>query len=271
MGRGRGGEAQPELHTAARSGDLSAVISILSSNPLAVNSRDKHSRTPLVSLVVMSVLYGFVSLTNNLDRLHLAAWSGKAEVVNYLCKHKADAGAAAMDDMGAIHFASQKGHLEVVRTLLSSGVSVNASNRKGLTPLHYAVQGSYLELAKYLVKKGASLTVKTRAGKTPIDLASNEDIRLALEEFVKSSKEGNANGKGKAEEVESDPVLEDKSKDGGGEGIAREHEEQADETVKRKGEEDDAGETSSEPKRARVSLNHLLTSDDTREDDDDDS
>lgn len=44
-GGGRGG-ASADLHSAARSGDLAAVQSIISSNPLAVNSRDKHSRTP---------------------------------------------------------------------------------------------------------------------------------------------------------------------------------------------------------------------------------
>lgn len=40
-----------ELHAAARSGDLNAVKSICSSNPLAINSRDKHSRTPYPSPV----------------------------------------------------------------------------------------------------------------------------------------------------------------------------------------------------------------------------
>lgn len=42
-------EADSELHAAARAGDLRAVESICSSNPLAVNSRDKHSRTPYPS------------------------------------------------------------------------------------------------------------------------------------------------------------------------------------------------------------------------------
>ena len=48
MGKGNPQKARTgdELHTAARSGDLIAVQMILSSNPLAVNSRDKHSRTP---------------------------------------------------------------------------------------------------------------------------------------------------------------------------------------------------------------------------------
>ncbi|TYI22125.1 hypothetical protein ES332_A06G083200v1 [Gossypium tomentosum] len=81
-----------DIHAAARSGDLSKLQSILASNLLAVNSRDKHSRTPL----------------------HLAVWARQAQVVSYLCKQKADVGAAAMDGMGAIHFVAQKGHLEVV-------------------------------------------------------------------------------------------------------------------------------------------------------------
>ncbi|KAJ6415454.1 hypothetical protein OIU84_004279, partial [Salix udensis] len=45
-GGGRGGGEDTELHDAARSGDMKAVESIVSSNPLAINSRDKHSRTP---------------------------------------------------------------------------------------------------------------------------------------------------------------------------------------------------------------------------------
>nr|XP_016484148.1 PREDICTED: uncharacterized protein LOC107804736 [Nicotiana tabacum] len=96
--------------------------------------------------------------------LHLAAWSGHAQIVDYLCKNKADVGASAMDDMGAIHFAAQKGHLEVVRLLISSGVSVKSCNRKGMTPLHYAAQGSHLELVKYLLKKGTNVntTVESR-------------------------------------------------------------------------------------------------------------
>jgi len=49
MGRGRGrggGGGDAELHAAARSGDMKAMETIVSSNPLAINSRDKHSRTP---------------------------------------------------------------------------------------------------------------------------------------------------------------------------------------------------------------------------------
>ncbi|KAK9182603.1 hypothetical protein WN944_025748 [Citrus x changshan-huyou] len=233
------GEREEELHAAARSGDLKAVQSILISNPLSVNSRDKHSRTPL----------------------HLAAWSGQTEVVSYLCKNKADVGAAAMDDMSAVHFASQKGHLEVVRTLVSSGVSIKACTRKGLNPLHYAVQGSHLELVKYLLRKGASLTAKTKAGKTPLDLARNEEIRSFLEEWEQSSKKPNLNGKEKAGESET------KLGDSGVEVSASSPDGKGDENLKRKGDEDDIKEeASSEPKKAKLVLKHLVSEDDTQDD-----
>uniref|UniRef100_A0A2N9IBQ0 Uncharacterized protein n=1 Tax=Fagus sylvatica TaxID=28930 RepID=A0A2N9IBQ0_FAGSY len=241
---GKGNEEYENLHTAARSGDLNAVHSILSSNPLAINSRDKHSRTPL----------------------HLAAWSGQAEVVSYLCKHKADIGAAAMDDMGAIHFAAQKGHLEVIRTLLSSGVSNKSSTRKGLTPLHYAVQGSHLELVKYLVRKGASLSAKTKAGKTPVDLANNEEIRCFLEEFERSSKKRDLHGKEKAGESDSKPSVQENEEITGDEAPSVVHDEPEDESVKMNDDEDDRKEALSKPKKARVALNHLISADDNQED-----
>ncbi|KAK4858193.1 hypothetical protein QYF36_012570 [Acer negundo] len=236
----RGGEL---LHAAARSGDLQAVQTILSSNPLSVNSRDKHSRTPL----------------------HLAAWSGQTEVVSYLCKQKADVGAAAMDDMGAIHFASQKGHLEVVRVLISSGASFKAFTRKGMTPLHFAVQGSNLELVKYLVRKGASLSVKTKAGKTPLDLVRNEEIHSFLEGSEHSSKQGNLNGKEKAEEPDSKEKQENSDIEAA-DAVASDLDEKQVESTKRKVDEDDTNEATPEPKKARVSLKHLMSADDTQED-----
>ncbi|KAJ0052332.1 hypothetical protein Pint_02626 [Pistacia integerrima] len=212
------GSREEDLHAAARSGDLKSVQLILCSNPLSLNSRDKHSRTPL----------------------HLAAWSGHTEVVSYLCKQKADVGAAAMDDM--------------------------ALTRKGLTPLHYAVQGSHQDLVKYLVKKGASLSAKTKAGKTPLDLARSEEIHSFLEEWEQSSKKGNQNPKEKAEGTDSMQSPVEKPENSGGEVASGIDEEQGDATLKRKGDEHDIKEASSEPKKTKVALKHLLSADDTQED-----
>lgn len=206
----------------------------------------------------------FPLTSNSENRLHLAAWSGQVGVVSYLCKHKADVGAAAMDDMGAIHFAAQKGHLEVVRTLLSSGASIKASTRKGLTPLHYAVQGSHLELVKYLVKKGASLSSKTKAGKTPIDCADNEEIRSYLEEYEILSKNGGLNAKHKAKES-NQKSSQKEEENSGSEAAETAHDKSEDKSLKRKGDEDESKETSAQPKKKRVMLSHLVSEDDTKD------
>ncbi|XP_021768342.1 ankyrin repeat domain-containing protein 29-like [Chenopodium quinoa] len=236
-----GNNRDDDIHTAAKNGDVTAVELIISSNPLAINSRDKHSRTPL----------------------HLAAWAGHANIVSSLCKHKADVGAAAVDDMAAIHFAAQKGHLEVVKALVSAGVSVKAINRKGMTALHYAVQGSHVELTKYLLKKGFNLNAKTKAGKSVLDLASNEEIRTLLSELEKAKQtEVQAGEEASAAEVkdgDSGAPLEEMGEEG-------ELKETTEENLKRKGEADDVRESLPKSKKTKVALNHLLASDDTQED-----
>lgn len=172
-----------------------------------------------------------------------------------------------MDDTGAIHFASQKGHLEVVRTLLSSGVSVKSTNRKGFTALHYAVQGSNLELMKYLVRKGANLNVKTKAGETPLDLASNDEVRSQLLEYEQSLKKENISATSKKADdvVPEQAIADDDAMNSDAEDIgSKPQDEENDAREKRKGEEV-AEESFSGPKKARVSLQHLVAEDDAQD------
>ncbi|RYR75893.1 uncharacterized protein [Arachis hypogaea] len=251
-----------ELHTAARSGDLVAIQMILTSNPLAVNSRDKHSRT----LVMLHV-----SSENDL-------------IVSYLCKNKANVGASAMDDMAAIHFATQKRHLEVVKALVAAGASIKVCTCKGMNSLHYAAQGSHLELVRYLAKKGASLTAKIRARKTPLDLANNEEVRSFLEEFERSAKNRASSNKNKAEQsdpkastLESEdnssakqPAVAVDEENGDGEKRETNEDDENSDREKRKANEEDAREDSSQSKRAKVKLSHLQSSDDIQEEEEED-
>ncbi|XP_020576086.1 tankyrase-2 [Phalaenopsis equestris] len=241
--------AESELHAAARAGNLRAVESICSSDPIAVNFRDKHSRTPL----------------------HLAAWSGHAAVVSYLCKNKADVGASAMDDTAAIHFASQKGHIEVIRILLSSGSSVKSTNRKGMTPLHFAAQASHLELAKYLIRKGANLNSKNRTGETPLDLIKSDEIRSLVIEYEQSLK-----NRGESERSEAVDELPPKKPSDAEDGFNDHTDDSCDEVdaaavdadgrrEKRRGEENMSEDSLPEVKRLKVPLAHLLAEDDMAE------
>ncbi|KAK8944636.1 hypothetical protein KSP39_PZI008264 [Platanthera zijinensis] len=224
--------ADSELHAAARAGDLRAVESICSSDPLAVNSRDKHSRTPL----------------------HLAAWSGYPEIVSYLCQHKADARASAADDTSAIHFASQKGHVEVVKVLISLGVSAKSATRKGMTPLHFAVQGSHFELVKYLIRKGANLDTKNKSGDTPLDLVKSEEMRLFIAKCTDSPKSGDQVGANKADEPPSKLLERESNKNTDG----------IDGSEKRKGE-DVLDQNPTDAKKMKVPLAHLVAEDDLEE------
>ncbi|URD78482.1 Ankyrin repeat [Musa troglodytarum] len=267
----KGGSESSVLHAAARNGDLTTVESICNANPLAVNSRDRHSRTPYpFSLVLLSSIFVFCCYhvvdsslgSESVEQAAYCATESLTEVVRFLCKNKADVGAAAMDDTAAIHFAAQKGHLEIIRILLSSGVSVKAANRKGLTPLHYAVQGSHPELVKYLIRKGANLTAKTKAGQTPIDLASTKEVRALLVEckqpLTKDDKSTTIM------EVGDSVSKEDIEENNGGsitEESANVDEEGADTKEKRRGEAA-ADEDSSKPKKAKVFLDHLLAEND---------
>jgi len=239
-GRGRDEEDDLHLHKAARSGDAAATESLCESNPLAVNSRDRLSRTPL----------------------HLAAWAGHVEVVRCLCKHKADVGAAAMDDTAAIHFASQKGHIEVVRELLAAGATVKAKNRKGFTALHFAAQNSHLDLVKYLVKKGVDVTAKTKGGQTALHVADNDDVRAFLKECEQSLKKG--------AELPSEK-KDDSAQDGGGDkssGEGIKDEDDAGQGEKRKSE-GVAASSSPQVKKAKVSLGHLVSENDADEEEED--
>ncbi|CAN6283742.1 unnamed protein product [Urochloa humidicola] len=235
-GRGRGEEEDLHLHKAARDGDAAAAESLCQSNPLAVNSRDRLSRTPL----------------------HLAAWAGHVEVVRCLCKHKADVGAAAMDDTAAIHFASQKGHIEVVRELLAAGATVKAKSRKGFTALHFAAQNSHLDLVKYLVKKGVDVTAKTKGGQTALHVAENDDVRAFLKECEQSLKKGaelpSEKKDGSAEDGGDSKPSGDGMKDGNDAGQGE----------KRKSE-GVAASSSPQVKKAKVSLGHLVSENDMDE------
>lgn len=189
--------------------------------------------------------------------LHLAAWAGHVDVVRCLCKHKADVGAAAMDDTAALHFASQKGHVEVARELLASGASVKAKNRKGFTALHFAAQNSHLDLVKYLVKKGVDVTAKTKGGQTALHVAEDDEVRAFLKECEQSLKKG-------AELPSEKDDSAEKEGDSKSSGEVMKDEEDAEQGEKRKSELVGASSLSG-VKKAKVSLGHLVCENDMDE------
>ncbi|WP_406832882.1 MULTISPECIES: RHS repeat-associated core domain-containing protein [unclassified Wolbachia] len=84
--------------------------------------------------------------------LHLAASSGKLDVVKYLVDKGADV--KVKDNYGETSLHSSSGKLDVVKYLVDKGADVNAKDNNGKTPL--ALVGSWkTELIQYLESKGA--------------------------------------------------------------------------------------------------------------------
>lgn len=180
-------------------------------------------------------------------------------MVQYLCNNKADVGAAAVDDIGAIHFACQKGHLDVVRVLHSSGASVKAANRKGMTPLHFAVQGSHLEVIKYLIRKGADLKAKNKGGQIPMHLAESDEICDLIKECEQLRNEKESKSVLGTKSSNNDNVGQSNSL-----GEKEKEEGEIEQNGKRKGGE--ASESSiPEQKRPKISLQHLMSEDDVKD------
>lgn len=177
------------LHVAARSGDVSKVLELLSGvgeeEPADVNSGDQHRRTPL----------------------HLAAFSGHVEVVRTLLEKSANADREAMDNFLPLHFAAQQGHKEVVHLLVRhAGASgdhglvrrcVNRVAKGKKSALHLALLKGHTDVARYLAQKGASIEELTAQGQSALDLCSSDELRAELR------------GAGRKAEVVSSDVFAD--------------------------------------------------------------
>ena len=71
-----------DIHTAARNGDMAAVVEVVSSDPTTVKKTDKHSRCAGWRALVAGRHLSFLCLHRT--ALHLAAFAGRAEIARLL-------------------------------------------------------------------------------------------------------------------------------------------------------------------------------------------
>ena len=133
-----------DIHTAASSGCLERVCSLLKSDPNQVFSTDKFGRTPLFQ----------------------AASGGHAAVTELLLANKA-----------AVDFKDQSGHTPlfvavehaqygIAKLLFANGANVNARNARGRTPLHIAATEGCAEAVQLLLDHGADVNARDSAAST---------------------------------------------------------------------------------------------------------
>ena len=150
--------AVPQIHKAARTGDLKTVVLSIEAGD-DVNSFDqKYGHTPLC----------------------FAALRGDVEMAKLLLKKGALIETANIFQQKPLHVAVRNGKRDMVEFLISQGAQVNAITNKKVTPLHLAVVSRHLDVVKLLIEKGASVNMKDRGGNSPLSYA----VRLGDEELI---------------------------------------------------------------------------------------
>ena len=104
--------------------------------------------------------------SNGSTPLHIAVWSGNADMAEHLIARGADITARDMDGQTAIHYAVNRGerwHREypvqtegLIRLLMRMGADINARDKFGATPLHRSVRQHCPICSEILLRLGAS-------------------------------------------------------------------------------------------------------------------
>lgn len=200
---------QKALFEAIRSGDLTAVKSLVSSDASLASAKNDAGVSAVLTAVYMGraeirdflVASGPVlglpeaAAVGNLARVReliensdadansfsrdgfpvvaLAAFLGHLEVVEYLAAHGADINVAARNGSGynSLTGAVASGHIGVVQWLVEHGANVNYRYSAGYSPLLLAAANGRLDIAKLLLAHGADRHATTNDGKSALDLA----------------------------------------------------------------------------------------------------
>lgn len=92
--------------------------------------------------------------------LHIAAKTGRLEIVKYLIEKGIDIDArGGTFDASALNLASGSGHLEIVKYLIGAGAELDVSLAKR-NPLFGAVYGGHKEVVEYLFEKGIDISIR---------------------------------------------------------------------------------------------------------------
>jgi ankyrin repeat protein len=120
------------IHAAAEGGDLAAVQSLVKSDRRLVEARDWENLTPL----------------------HLAAFHGHKDVVEFLISQGACVNAKTTAGVTPLHMAAQIGNQDVAQVLLDHKAKINTVDSSGWTPLARAEKWDHPDMVKFLQAHG---------------------------------------------------------------------------------------------------------------------
>jgi uncharacterized protein len=171
------------LMESAKSGDLRKVREALSENFLLASQRLPNGESPLMAALYRGhyeVVEALVAAGAEVD-VFAAAATGR---IDDLRRTADDVSVAsyAYDGWTPLHLAAFFGHLELVEYLLKAGAAVGAASRNSMsnTPLHAAVAGRHTDVALALLKAGADPAAVDAGGYTPLEIARQNGLDAVI-------------------------------------------------------------------------------------------
>ncbi|MCK4753354.1 MAG: ankyrin repeat domain-containing protein [Planctomycetes bacterium] len=159
----------PEIHLAAMQGDIETVRSILSEKPKLFTQTDKYGNSPLhlaaykghAEVVQFLILQGTdVNVRNNFGgtALLVGSYADETEVVKILIANKADVNLAIKDpEQQALQIATLEGYRDYTHMFIDLGGVNNLKTHFIATPLQASAANGHIEIAKILIERGAKV------------------------------------------------------------------------------------------------------------------
>lgn len=157
-----------EIHRAAKSGDISRLKQIITSDPSQLEAHNWWNRdTPLLSAMrankpdAARFLIEQGANVNAMGRkgstaLHLLYWGPVDNpLIDVLLQHGGDINSRDRAKRTPLHMVALMGSDSLTERLIEAGADVNARMRDGATPLHYAALRGFASVVKTLLSRGA--------------------------------------------------------------------------------------------------------------------
>ncbi|XP_043723291.1 ankyrin repeat-containing protein At5g02620-like [Telopea speciosissima] len=195
------------LHSAARAGNLSVVMEILTgteeealkelllkqnqSGETALYVAAEYGYVDVVEMMIKyyDIVSASIKARNSYDAFHIAAKQGDLEVVKVLFKALPELSMTVdLSNTTALHSAAAQGHIEMVNFLLEEGSNLaTIAKSNGKTALHSAARNGHLEVVKALLSKEPGIAGRNdKKGQTALHMAV-KGLKLELvEELIKT-------------------------------------------------------------------------------------
>ncbi|CCT75069.1 related to ankyrin [Fusarium fujikuroi IMI 58289] len=172
-----------------------------------------------VSLAMRNALQKFKVGYFFMRHLHIAAYFGLAELVEYLLDMGTAVDIADRTGRTPLSYASEQGHEAIMVVLLERGAKADSQDGEivpkwhydnenaGRTPLSFATEQGHEAAVHILIANGASASVRSKSGRTPLSYAVEDKRESPVRLFLETEHEDISIEVGRAVDNEHEAIV----------------------------------------------------------------